>query len=104
MTEPTVPADTDPNSVRKVMNVQAHTVLAWRVFTEKMGTWWPLAVYKIGKTKAVDASSSRGSAGAGTSAATMGARASGAACSRGSRPLAWCFPGILTPTGNTTLI
>jgi len=55
MTEPTVPADTDPNSVRKVMNVQAHTVLAWRVFTEKMGTWWPLAVYKIGKTKAVDA-------------------------------------------------
>jgi len=39
MTEPTVPADTDPNSVRKVMNVQAHTVLAWRVFTEKMGTW-----------------------------------------------------------------
>ena len=55
MTEPTVPADTDPNSARKVMNVQAHTVLAWRMFTEKMGTWWPLAVYKIGKTKAVDA-------------------------------------------------
>jgi len=25
------------------------------VFTEKMGTWWPLGHYKIGKTKAVDA-------------------------------------------------
>jgi uncharacterized protein YndB with AHSA1/START domain len=25
------------------------------VFTEKMGTWWPLAQYKIGKTNAVDA-------------------------------------------------
>jgi hypothetical protein len=29
--------------------------VAWRVFTEQMGTWWPLAVYKIGKTNAVDA-------------------------------------------------
>jgi uncharacterized protein YndB with AHSA1/START domain len=25
------------------------------VFTERMGTWWPLAVYKIGKVDAVDA-------------------------------------------------
>jgi len=25
------------------------------VFTEKMGTWWPLGEYKIGKAKAVDA-------------------------------------------------
>jgi len=55
MTEPTVPAAPDPNSVRKVMNVQASPAVAWRVFTERMGTWWPLAVYKIGKTKAVDA-------------------------------------------------
>jgi TPR repeat protein len=29
--------------------------VAWRVFTEKMGTWWPLGDYKIGKAKAVDA-------------------------------------------------
>ena len=55
MTEPTVPADPDPNSVRKIMNVQAPPAVAWRVFTERMGTWWPLAVYKIGKTNAVDA-------------------------------------------------
>ena len=55
MTEPTLPADPDPNSVRKVMNVQASPAVAWRVFTERMGTWWPLAVYKIGKTNAVDA-------------------------------------------------
>ena len=46
---------TDPNSVRKVMSVQAPQATAWRVFTEKMGTWWPLAQYKIGKTNAVDA-------------------------------------------------
>jgi uncharacterized protein YndB with AHSA1/START domain len=45
----------DPNSVRKVVSVQAPMMVAWQVFTEQMGTWWPLAVYKIGKAKAVDA-------------------------------------------------
>jgi uncharacterized protein YndB with AHSA1/START domain len=45
----------DPNSVRKVVSVQAPHAVAWRVFTEKMGTWWPLAYYKIGKANAVDA-------------------------------------------------
>jgi uncharacterized protein YndB with AHSA1/START domain len=45
----------DPNAVRKVMNVKAPPEVAWRVFTEKMGTWWPLAHYKIGKANAVDA-------------------------------------------------
>jgi len=34
----------DPNSVRKVMNVQAQPAVAWRVFTEQMGAWWPLAL------------------------------------------------------------
>ncbi len=29
--------------------------MAWRVFTEQMGVWWPLASYKIGKANAVDA-------------------------------------------------
>jgi uncharacterized protein YndB with AHSA1/START domain len=50
-------ADTtlDPNSVRKALHVKASREIAWRVFTEKMGTWWPLAQYKIGKAKAVDA-------------------------------------------------
>src|SRR5262249_39602164 len=49
-------ADADlANSVRKVVNVQAPLEVAWRVFTEKMGTWWPLATYKIGKANAVDA-------------------------------------------------
>ena len=55
MTEPTIPADTDPNSVRKVVSVQAPQAVAWRVFTEKIGAWWPLAYYKIGKAPAVDA-------------------------------------------------
>jgi uncharacterized protein YndB with AHSA1/START domain len=46
---------TDPYSVRKVVRVQAPQDLAWQVFTGQMGTWWPLAVYKIGKATAVDA-------------------------------------------------
>jgi len=33
----------DPNSVKKVVNVEAAPEIAWRVFTEKTGTWWPLA-------------------------------------------------------------
>jgi hypothetical protein len=55
MTEPTTTRGTDANSVRKVVSVQAPLAVAWRVFTEKMGTWWPLAYYKIGKANAVDA-------------------------------------------------
>lgn len=55
MTDQTKPTDVDPNSVRKTMSVQAPQAVAWRVFTEKMGTWWPLAEYKIGKSNAVDA-------------------------------------------------
>jgi uncharacterized protein YndB with AHSA1/START domain len=46
---------TDPNSVRKVLRVQAPQATAWRVFTEKMAAWWPLEHYKIGRVKAVDA-------------------------------------------------
>jgi uncharacterized protein YndB with AHSA1/START domain len=46
---------TDPNSVQKEIHVDAPPAIAWRVFTEKLGTWWPLAHYKIGKTTAVDA-------------------------------------------------
>jgi uncharacterized protein YndB with AHSA1/START domain len=55
MTEEAKSGGTDPNSVRKVMSVNAPPTTAWRVFTEMMGTWWPLAIYKIGKAKAVDA-------------------------------------------------
>jgi uncharacterized protein YndB with AHSA1/START domain len=54
-TEETMSGATDANSVRKVVNVQAPPEVAWRVFTEKMGTWWSLATHKIGKAKAVDA-------------------------------------------------
>jgi uncharacterized protein YndB with AHSA1/START domain len=55
MTEQTIPGSTDANSLRKVVSVKAPPEIAWRVFTEKMGTWWPLATHKIGKAKAVDA-------------------------------------------------
>ena len=46
---------TDPNSVRKIIMVEAPQDIAWRVFTSEMKTWWPLAAYKIGKVNAVDA-------------------------------------------------
>ena len=55
MTEQSMSGVTDPNSVRKVVSVQAPPAVAWRVFTQKVGTWWPLAVYKIGKANAVNA-------------------------------------------------
>ena len=47
--------DIDPNSVRKAIVVHAPPVVAWRVFTQKIGTWWPLSAYTIGTAKAVDA-------------------------------------------------
>lgn len=55
MTEQTTSGGIDPNSVRRVVSVDAPQSVAWRVFTEKMGKWWPLAVYKIGKANAIDA-------------------------------------------------
>ena len=54
-TEQKMSGEIDPNAVRKVMSVKAPPPVAWRVFTEKMATWWPLENYKIGKAKAVDA-------------------------------------------------
>jgi uncharacterized protein YndB with AHSA1/START domain len=48
-------SDIDLNSVRRVVSVKAPPEVAWRVFTEQMGTWWPLAWAKIGKANAVDA-------------------------------------------------
>jgi uncharacterized protein YndB with AHSA1/START domain len=45
----------DPNSLRKVIDVAAPQAIAWRVFAEQVGSWWPLATHKIGKVNAVDA-------------------------------------------------
>jgi len=48
--------ESDPaNILRKVVSVKAPQEVAWRVFTETMSTWWPLATHKIGKAKAVEA-------------------------------------------------
>jgi uncharacterized protein YndB with AHSA1/START domain len=55
VTEHTVDNRFDPNSVRKVVRVDAPQAIAWRVFTQKMGTWWPLANYKIGNAAVLDA-------------------------------------------------
>ena len=46
MAEQITLAVSDPNSVRKVIIVEAPQEVAWQVFTEQMGTWWPLAMYK----------------------------------------------------------
>lgn len=54
-TEQPSSSNADPNSVRKSIRVEAPQAVAWRVFTDQIGTWWPLAHYKIGKSKAVDA-------------------------------------------------
>ncbi|MEP7064216.1 MAG: SRPBCC family protein [Betaproteobacteria bacterium] len=45
----------DPNSVRRIIRIEAPPEVAWTVFTEEMKAWWPLAMYKIGKVSAVDA-------------------------------------------------
>jgi uncharacterized protein YndB with AHSA1/START domain len=55
MTQHAMPAGVGPTTLRKVVAVPAPQDVAWRVFTEKMGTWWPLATHKIGEAKAVDA-------------------------------------------------
>ena len=55
MTEPIVSSGFDPNTVRKTVRVGAPQTVAWQVFTGKMGSWWPLASYKIGQATAVDA-------------------------------------------------
>src|SRR5690348_9828350 len=55
MKQPELSRGFDPNSVRKAVTVEVSQMVAWRVFTEQMGTWWPLTSYKIGKANAVDA-------------------------------------------------
>jgi len=55
MTEQSMSSGSHLNSVRKVVSVEAPQNVAWQVFTEQMGAWWPLAMYKIGKANAVDA-------------------------------------------------
>lgn len=55
MAEQTASGDFDPNRVRKSVRVQVPQAVAWRVFTEQMGTWWPLENYKIGQARAINA-------------------------------------------------
>lgn len=41
--------------VKKSITVSATPERAFKVFTEQMSTWWPLATHKIGKTDATSA-------------------------------------------------
>jgi len=92
----------DPNIIRKTIVVEAPQKIAWRVFTEKMGAWWPLAYYKIGNAMLWMRLSSLTSEAAGSSAAKMRAPASGAAFSRGSLLRAWSSHGMSTRIGSMT--
>ncbi len=40
------------DSVRKALMVEASAERAFRVFTEKLGAWWPVATHHIGKVPA----------------------------------------------------
>ena len=54
MTQPTMRQSEPVGTLSRVVIVQAPPDVAWRVFTEQMGTWWPLATHKIGRAPAVD--------------------------------------------------
>jgi uncharacterized protein YndB with AHSA1/START domain len=53
--EQTTPGSADVTTLRQVVSVNVPAAVAWQVFTEKMGTWWPLSTHKIGEAKAIDA-------------------------------------------------
>lgn len=44
-----------PPTVKKFVRVAAPREIAFRVFTEKMSAWWPLATHHIGKAPAKEA-------------------------------------------------
>jgi len=89
----------DPNSVRKVVSVQAPQEVAWRVFTEQMAVWWPLAYYKIGKANAVNAVIEPRVGG---NWYERGDDGNGAACWCGNRPRVWSFRGVSALTFSMT--
>ena len=90
----------DPNSVRKVVNVQAPQAVAWKVFTEQMGSWWPLSMYKIGKANAVDAIIEPRVGGRWYERGDDGSTCDWGTCFRGSRTRGWCSHGTSAPTGS----
>src|SRR5262245_21318376 len=55
MTAKTTSGGSELHNLRRVVRVRVPPEVPRRLFTEKMGTWWPLATYKIGKAEAVDA-------------------------------------------------
>lgn len=52
---PSASAVADDLLVRKSITVQASVDRAFKVFTQQMSTWWPLATHKIGKADAKEA-------------------------------------------------
>ena len=85
----TVMQQTAGLAVRQSVTVDVPPERAFAVFTEGLASWWPLATHAIGAQPAVARSSSRGPAGAGTSAPRTAASATG--------PCAG--PGATAPSG-----
>jgi hypothetical protein len=82
MTESTMFKGDQANRLRKVVSVKAPREVAWRVFTEKMSTWWPLATHKIGKARAVEAVIEPHVGGRWYERGDDGSACTGAVCSR----------------------
>jgi uncharacterized protein YndB with AHSA1/START domain len=55
MNATTAQAGAQANALRKTITVAAPQEVAFRVFTEKMTSWWPLESHHIGKAKAAAA-------------------------------------------------
>jgi hypothetical protein len=104
MTEQSKSGATDANRVRKVVNVQAPPAVAWRVFTEKMGAWWPLVTHKIGKATAVDAVIEPRVGGRWYERGQDGSTCDWGRVLAWDRTRAWCCPGTLAPTGGMTRV
>jgi hypothetical protein len=104
MNDQTLGEGAQANSVRKVVSVKAPQDVAWRVFTEKMGSWWPLATHKIGKAKAADAVIEPRVGGRWFERGDDGSTCDWVACLHGNCPRGWCSLGTSTPIGSTTRI
>lgn len=102
MAEDNTSSTPDQNSVRRVISIQAPPEVAWHGLTERMGTWWPLAIYKIGQANAVDAIIEPPVGGRLYERGEDGSTCDWGASSPGSRARVSCSRGTSPPTGSTT--
>ena len=100
MTEQTISGSL--NSVQKVIIVRAPQAVAWKVFTEKLSAWWPLASHKIGAVAAVDAVIEPQVGGRWYERGDDGSTCDWGRVLAWERLRAWCCPGTSLQTGRPT--